>query len=83
MKNFKRSLIRLCLLTFFLLFVAWLGLKMMQYNGDFERMLRDVQRTFEGWGIQIGPVIDKIRQFFKPVIDFFEDKVNQIKQFMG
>lgn len=44
MKNFRRSVIRLFLGMFFLLFVAWVGTKAMQYHGDYERMLRDAQR---------------------------------------
>ena len=44
MKDFRRSVIRLFLATFFLLFIAWIGMKAMQYHGDYERMIRDVQR---------------------------------------
>ena len=44
MKDFRRSVIRLFLATFFLLFIAWIGMKAMQYHGDYERMIRDAQR---------------------------------------
>ena len=44
MKDFRRSVFRLFLATFFLLFIAWIGMKAMQYHGDYERMIRDVQR---------------------------------------
>ena len=44
MKDFRRSVIRLFLATFFLLFIAWIGMKAIQYHGDYERMIRDAQR---------------------------------------
>ena len=44
MKDFRRSVFRLFLATFFLLFIAWIVMKAMQYHGDYERMIRDVQR---------------------------------------
>lgn len=44
MKDFRRSVIRLFLATFFLLFIAWVGMKAMQYHGDYDRMIRDAQR---------------------------------------
>lgn len=30
--------------TFFLVFLAWVGTKAMQYHGDYDRMIRDAQR---------------------------------------
>ncbi len=44
MKNFRRSVIRLFMATLFLLFIAWVGMKAMQYHGDYERMVWDAQR---------------------------------------
>ena len=44
MKFFRKSVFRLFLATFFLLFIAWIGMKAMQYHGDYERMIRDAQR---------------------------------------
>ena len=44
MKSFRKSVIRLFLATFFLLFIAWVGMKAMQYHGDYEGMIRDAKR---------------------------------------
>lgn len=44
MKDFRRSVFRLFLAAFFFLFIAWIGMKTMQYHGDYERMIRGVQR---------------------------------------
>ena len=44
MKSFRKSVFRLFLATFFLLFIAWVGMKAMQYHEDYERMIRDAQR---------------------------------------
>jgi hypothetical protein len=44
MKNFRRSVIRLFMATLFLLFIAWVGMKAMQYHGDYEGMIRDAKR---------------------------------------
>ena len=44
MKDFRKSVIRLFLGTFFLLFIAWVAMKAMQYHGDYERMIADAQR---------------------------------------
>ena len=35
MKSFRKSVVRLFLATFFLLFIAWIGMKAMQYHGDY------------------------------------------------
>ena len=43
MPNLRRSVFRLLLVTGFLLAVAWVSLKLMQYNGDWERLLKDLQ----------------------------------------
>lgn len=43
MPNLRRSVFRLLLVTGFLLAVAWVSLKLMQYNGDWERLLKDNQ----------------------------------------
>ena len=51
MKSFRKSVIRLFLATFFLLFIAWVGMKAMQYHGDYERMIRDAQRYLRENGV--------------------------------
>lgn len=43
MPNLRRSVFRLLLVTCFLLAVAWVSLKLMQFNGDWERLLKDLQ----------------------------------------
>ena len=43
MPHLRRSVFRLLLVTGFLLAVAWVSLKLMQYNGDWERLLKDLQ----------------------------------------
>ncbi len=58
MKDFRKSVIRLFVGMFFLLFVAWIGMKAMQYHGDYERMIRDAQRF--------------LRE--NSVVDFFQNK---------
>ena len=67
MKDFRRSVIRLFLGMFFLLFAAWIGMKAMQYHGDYERMIRDAQRF-----LRENAVVD----FFQnKAIPFFQEKV--------
>ena len=58
MKDFRKSVIRLFVGMFFLLFIAWIGMKAMQYHGDYERMIRDAQRF--------------LRE--NSVVDFFQNK---------
>ena len=67
MKDFRRSVIRLFLGTFFLLFVAWAGLKAMQYHGDYERLLRDAQGFLRENAV--------IVFFQRKVIPFLQDKI--------
>lgn len=45
MHDFRRSVFRILLLTCFLLIIAWVSLKLMQYRGDWERLIRDLQDT--------------------------------------
>ena len=46
MKDLRRSVIRLFLITFVLLFVAWLGMQYIIYKGDFVRMYTDGGPSF-------------------------------------
>lgn len=64
--NFRRSLMRLLFLTAFLLFIAWVGLKLMTYRGDWEAAIRDltdwiapIRRFFE----------DKIEPMFQRLVE--------------
>lgn len=45
MGDFRRSAFRILLLTCFLLLIAWVSLKLMQYRGDTEALLNDLQNT--------------------------------------
>ena len=56
-------MIRLLLFTGFLLLVAWAALKLMQYNGDWEKLIQDVQVS----GIA--------RCLRRQIIPFFRQKV--------
>ena len=44
MKSFRRSVFPLFPAALYLLFIAWVGMKAMQYHGDYEKMIRDAQR---------------------------------------
>jgi hypothetical protein len=48
MKDFRKSVVRLFLVTFFLLFIAWVGMKAMQYRGDYERPLNNGNPILSG-----------------------------------
>ena len=72
MPSFRRAVIRLLLITAFLLFIAWLAMKAMQYGGDWGKVLRDLVGDTEG-----------IERFFKEQVmprlrgagEFFSDKL--------
>ena len=78
-KDFRRSVIRLFLATFFLLFIAWIGMKAMQYHGDYERMIRDVQRFLRENDV-VRFVRDKAVPFLRgKVIPAIGNVVNSVK----
>ena len=78
MKDFRKSVIRLFLATFFLLFIAWVGLKAWQYHGDYARMLRDAQR-FLRRNEAVKLVRDRVIPFFRlkviPAVERVIDRV--------
>ena len=79
MKDFRRSVIRLFLATFFLLFIAWIGMKAMQYRGDYDRMIRDAQRHLRENDV-VAFFRDKAVPFFRgKVIPAIENVVNTVK----
>lgn len=45
MNDFGKSAMRILVLTCFLLLVAWVSMKLMQYQGDTEAMLSDLQSS--------------------------------------
>lgn len=71
MKSFRKSVIRLFLATFFLLFIAWVGMKAMQYHGDYERMVWDAQRYLRENDV-VGFVRDK-------AVHAIQDAINTVK----
>jgi hypothetical protein len=79
MKTFRKSVFRLFLATFFLLFIAWVGMKAMQYHGDYERMIRDAQRFLRENDV-VGFVQGKAIPFFQQkVIPAIENVINTVK----
>lgn len=79
MKDFRKSVIRLFLATFFLLFIAWVGMKAMQYHGDYARMIRDAQR-FLRQNDAVAFVRDKAIPFFQgKIIPATENMINTVK----
>ena len=78
MKSFRKSVFRLFLATFFLLFIAWVGMKAMQYHGDYERMVWDAQRYLRENDV-VGFVQGKAIPFFQQkVIPAIENVINTI-----
>ena len=78
-KDSRKSVIRLFLATFFLLFIAWIGMKAMQYHGDYERMIRDVQRFLRENDV-VRFVRDKAVPFLRgKVIPAIGNVVNSVK----
>ena len=71
MKSFRKSVFRLFLATFFLLFIAWIGMKAMQYHGDYERMVWDAQRY-----LRENDVVAFVRDKGVPAI---QDAINTVK----
>ncbi len=69
--NLRRSVIRLLLVTAFLLGGAWVALKLMQYRGDMNLLIKDLEK--------IGVVSffrDKVVPWFqKDFVPFFTEKV--------
>ena len=55
----------------FLLFIAWVGMKAMQYHGDYERMIRDAQRF-----LRENDVVGFVRDKAVPAI---QDAINTVK----
>ena len=79
MKDFRKSVIRLFLATFFLLFIAWVGMKAMQYHGDYERMIRDAQRFLRD-NAAVEFVRDKAMPFFRgKVLPAIENAIDTVK----
>ena len=45
MRDFRRAVFRLLAMTAILLFGAWAALKVMQYRGDIQAVVRDLRNT--------------------------------------
>ena len=61
--NFRRAVIRLLLFTGFLLFIAWMSLKLMQYRGDWERLIHDIENCGRSVIDRAKPAIDAAKRF--------------------
>lgn len=82
MRSFRRSVIRLLLVTCFLLFVAWIGLKFMQYGGDWDRLTRDIQKGLQDVGV-VEFFRDRVVPFFqKQVAPKAEDVIDGLHDFV-
>lgn len=73
MRSFRRSVFRLLLATCFLLFVAWVSLKLMQYRGNVDALLADGRRLLDGWG-------EKLRGLAEPALEAIRPKVEELLQ---
>jgi hypothetical protein len=79
MKDFRKSVIRLFLGTFFLLFIAWVAMKAMQYHGDYERMIADAQRFLRNNGV-VEFVRNKVMPFIREkAIPAIENVIDTVK----
>ena len=75
--NLMRSAIRILITTCFLLFVAWLGMKLMQFGGDWERLMQEAQQ-------RVMPFIEGIPRFFNDqILPRFEALVRLVQSFTG
>ena len=71
MRDFKRSVFRLLLLTAVLLFGAWALIKVAQYKGDIEAIIRDLQNGGVARFVQ-----EKVVPFYEQqFVPFFRDKL--------
>ena len=83
MKDLRRSVIRLFLITFVLLFVAWLGMQYIIYKGDFMRMYADARRAVENSGVFLF-LKEKLGPFFQEkVIPWFKGLIDSVKGMMA
>ncbi len=79
MKDLRRSVIRLFLVTFLLLFVAWLCMQYIVYRGDIEGMLRDARHALENNGVYLF-IMEKVTPFFRDkVIPWFQGVIESAK----
>ena len=69
MDHFRRSVIRILVGTIVLLFFAWVGLKVMQYNGDYERLVQDWRNVAGGWGDGFTSAFDRVKEFVQSLIE--------------
>ena len=73
--NLRRAVFRLLILICLLLFIAWVSLKLMTYNGDWEKLIRDGQAAMGGFFGIFKKAFDAVQRFaketIKPLIDQF------------
>lgn len=63
MRDFRRAVFRLLAMTAILLFGAWAALRVMQYRGDVQALLRDLQGS------------DAARFLREKAVPFFRDQL--------
>ena len=75
--NLMRSAIRILIATCFLLFVAWLGMKLMQFGGNWERLFQEAQQ-------KAAPFIENISSFYnEQILPRIEELVRTVQSFAG
>lgn len=80
MQSFRRSVFRLLFFTAFLLFVAWIALKLMQYRGDWGRLLEDGQSWLRGIGIRPDAIVRFFNETVEPKV---QEMVQSVRTFFG
>ena len=80
MQNFRRSVFRLLFFTAFLLFVAWIAMKLMLYRGDWNRLLADGQAWLKGIGIHPDAIVRFFNETVRPKV---EEMVQSVRTFFG
>lgn len=88
MPSLRRAVFRLLLLTAFLLFIAWLAMKAMQYGGDWQRVLRDLLGDTSGierfFNEQVMPRLRDVGAYFSEKVGpWVEDAVNGVRSGFG
>ena len=79
MNDFVKSAMRILVLTCFLLLVAWVSMKLMQYRGDTEAMLSDLQNSGAARFVE-----EKALPFFREkLVPAAEKLAEPVKEFLN
>lgn len=75
--NLMRSTLRILIAACFLLFVAWLSMKLMQYGGDWDKLFQEAQQ-------KTAPFTDSAMRFInEQVLPRFEELAQTVQSFGG